>query len=1148
MRRPGLPTLLLTAAVMLGGLPATAGTQAAPDIVDPSGDANVVDGAAPGTAPPTGPASAPWADITKVWFSTDHDAVPAMRDGQRGMLKVPYAFTAHIQTFGPIAPTGAGTAYVIEFRTNTCLYRIIAHVPAAFRDSKKAMLGETFPCGSTSIPSQNLQPPVVQGNTISVSVPFNIDLALNLYDGFGLSKLRAFTAPYADWYWDYRYASDTVGYIDFAPSNKDYGYFEIGSDLEPRFTPGLAFEPGSVTTVAGGSHGDGLPGPRASVSNPWGVSVGPDGLVYFSDWGHSRIRRLGPTGRVEPFAGFVRGYADGRHRLLANLRNPAGMDWGPDGSLYFADSHNYRVRRIWPDGSIRTIAGTGTREYAGDEGPARKASLGWTQDVAVAENGDVYIADHENSRIRKVDAATGVITTVAGGGVLANDGPAQQVSVSPFGLAFDAEGDLWFSDLDWVRELDLDAGSVTTRITGLGWARGLAFDDEGNLYVADSRGKKVWMRTPAGVVSVFAGGGGKDPGDGEPATDAVLDSPMDVDVDAQGNVYVAVRSEIGTFVNGKVGHDRIRVVRPDGIIETLVGTGHDRAEHAPGLPAMGVDFDYVAGLAYDDQGRLYIAESRGPAGTVVPASRKDGGRLWRLDPNGSIHHVAGSGELGSDKKEDDSGPALETALGVPRSIDIGPDGRVWIADVGNRTIRVYDPKEQTITKMAGEQVGTLAGGRQADTIPAHEANLYFPRALAVAPNGDVYWTEAASSTCNPSRVRMLRDGKVHFVAGTRDTNQTFPCGFDGDGQRFGENTKLNTPEGLEFDAQGNLFIADSFNARIRRVDTATGVIDTISGDGGLEHRSGTIGSLSSFAYPVDVEPVPGGGYLVAERGLGAYTLRNRASGPYISYVASNGMVTRVAGTGVFDLERDDSPLATSLLQPNAIALSPSGTLAIADYHRVRILTPDKGGWPTPLREVKCMPQQPDIAGDARARQTLNAHSMNNPAIDLRETNVDTSGGQLTATLKVEDLELAHVVANDTRTVAYTWVYLFTDGSGSYNKYLAAIGPISQDEPGTAGNYSFEWGETTGATFESLTFTRRGAASGSVDYAKDTIKVSAALGTLGLQAGERILYHTGLTGGLFQYRLSKFSVYSDYSPWATLWRSVEVGASCPGSFE
>jgi hypothetical protein len=213
-----------------------------------------------------------------------------------------------------------------------------------------------------------------------------------------------------------------------------------------------------------------------------------------------------------------------------------------------------------------------------------------------------------------------------------------------------------------------------------------------------------------------------------------------------------------------------------------------------------------------------------------------------------------------------------------------------------------------------------------------------------------------------------------------------------------------------------------------------------------------------------------------------------------------------------------------------------------------ILTPERGGWPAPAREVRCLPQQPDTAGDARASQFV-METMNNPAIDLRETSVDTSGGQLTATIEVEDLEPTHVLANDYYAgKSYAWVYLFTDGTGQYNKYIAAIGPLNQDDPTAAGNYSFEWGETTFGTGATLTFTRRGAATGSVDYAKDTVTIRVGLGTVGLQAGERIIYHTGLTGPLFQYGLGKFDIHADASPYSTLWRSVLVGAACPGSYE
>lgn len=1148
MRRMLVPLVLFT--IALPGIPvAGAGTQAQPEIVDPAGDANGVDGLAPGVVPGT-PASVPWADITKAWFTADFTSVPARRDGERGMLKVPHALRMHIETAGAIAPTGPGIVYAAEWEVNNCVYRLLVHVPGAHYDSTKSLLGAQ--CGPSSY-SLDLPAPTVVGNQISAGIPFATDADLHLYDGRSLARIRAFTAPYVDWYWDYRYTSDTIGYLDYAPSSGDLGYYEIGSDLAPRFQPGLAFEPGTMTTVAGGSHGDGLPATRASLANPWGVSVGPDGLVYVADYSHSRIRRIGADGTMEPFTGFAWGFAgDGGHRLRAQVRGPAGMDWGSDGTLYFADSLNHRVRAIAPDGTIRTVAGDGSRKLAGDGGPAKKAALAWPQDVAVDEDGDVFIADLENNRVRRVDAETGEISTYAGGGTLVDSdgGAATDAFLSPYGLAFDAEGDLWISDFDRIREVDAGTGAITTPVTGLAWARGIAFDAEGALYIADYNRYQVYRWTSAGGLEAVAGNGSLEGlGDGGPATDATLHHPMDVDLDDQGNLYIAERTPIGEWSKNPITHDRVRVVDTEGIIDTYAGTGNDKAQHAGGLPALGVDFDSVTGLAYDDQGRLYIAESA-TTGSAVPGSRQNGGLLWRLDPDGSIRVVAGNGQNGSDSTEDDDGPALETQFGQPRGIDVGPDGRVYYADVSNRKIRVYDPAAGTLSTVAGGSFGFLNGGPQPDVMDADEANLYFPRGLAVAPNGDVYWTEASYGGCNPSRVRRYRDGKVYLIGGTRDTNESYPCGYNGDGQPFSDQTKLAVPEALEFDTDGSLLIVDSRNGRIRRVDAETGVIETIVGDGAGEHRDGTIAALASLAHPIDVEPIGDGGYLVAENGLDGFGYRTIETGPRISHVAPNGVVSTVAGTGVFDLEPDDAPLASSLLGPNAIARSPMGHVAIADYHRVRILTPGDGGWPAPEREVVCLPNATDIPGDARNRQTLNMHTLNNRSLDLRQVDVATEDDKLAVTIRVEDLELLSATVPDDyhAQVSKGWFYMFWDGQTQNFRYLAAINPWNKDDNASAGGFGFEWGEITGGTFESLTFTRAGPATGSVDYDEDTITIEAPLATVGLTAGERVQYQVGVTGPLLQAPPTiKFSVYADFTAPHSWYRSFEVGRTCPEDY-
>jgi RHS repeat-associated protein len=166
---------------------------------------------------------------------------------------------------------------------------------------------------------------------------------------------------------------------------------------------------GLITTVAGnglaGYGGDGGPATQATLNNPVGIAIGPDGSLYIADTGNSRIRRIAPDGLITTVAGDGRlGYAasDGVPATEAALNHPMGIAIGPDGSLYIADSFNQRIRRVGPDGFISTVAGNGFSGYNGDGGPAAQTSLSNSPDVAVGSDGHLYIADLDNARIRRV--------------------------------------------------------------------------------------------------------------------------------------------------------------------------------------------------------------------------------------------------------------------------------------------------------------------------------------------------------------------------------------------------------------------------------------------------------------------------------------------------------------------------------------------------------------------------------------------------------------------------------------------------------------------------------------------------------------------------------------------------------------------------
>lgn len=294
----------------------------------------------------------------------------------------------------------------------------------------------------------------------------------------------------------------------------------------------------------------------------------------------------------------------------AEVQSPQGVAVGPDGSVYIADTLNHVVRRVGPDGTITTVAGTGIRGFSGDGGPATAADLEGPVKVAVASDGSLYIADRDpdnpldtQSRIRRV-AADGTITTFAGTGI---DGPvtggipatqANLTSVS--GVAVAPDGTVYITANQAVIPVGPD-GLVKTVLTvdssvGYSDPAGIAVGPDGGVYFAD-RGLSAVYRLDAwgGGLMLLAGNGTG--GDGGPAVSAALNDPEDVAVGADGTVFLA-----------EAGSHRIRQISPDGIINTIVGTdtGGTTAEGAAGKRTT---LQAVQGLAVGPDGILYYADA-----------------------------------------------------------------------------------------------------------------------------------------------------------------------------------------------------------------------------------------------------------------------------------------------------------------------------------------------------------------------------------------------------------------------------------------------------------------------------------------------------------------------------------------------------------
>jgi sugar lactone lactonase YvrE len=262
---------------------------------------------------------------------------------------------------------------------------------------------------------------------------------------------------------------------------------------------------GIITTVAGNGDGnffgDGGPATNASLSMPGFVTVDPAGNLYIADSANNRIRKVDTNGIITSVAGNgSQGFSgDGGPATAATLVDPHGVALDSFGNLYIVDSENSRVRKVDTNGIINTVAGNGTWSYSGDGGPATNASLARPFGAAVDMAGNLYIADHINNRIRKVDT-NGIITTVAGNGTLGlpvNGCVATNTSLAfPISVAVDAVGNLYIAGYTNYCILRVDTNGIITGVpTGIHSVGYVAVDAAGNLYYDDTMVNQTLLKT-----------------------------------------------------------------------------------------------------------------------------------------------------------------------------------------------------------------------------------------------------------------------------------------------------------------------------------------------------------------------------------------------------------------------------------------------------------------------------------------------------------------------------------------------------------------------------------------------------------------------------------------------------------------------------
>ena len=546
---------------------------------------------------------------------------------------------------------------------------------------------------------------------------------------------------------------------------------------------------GVITTIAGngtaGFSGDNGLATSAQISAPNGVAADSSGNLYISDHANNRIRRVSSGVIITVAGNGTYGYSgDNGPATSAQLAQPYGVAVDSTGNIYIVDGLYDRIRKV-SNGVITVVAGSGTAGFSGDNGPATSAQLSAPNGVAVDAAGNLYIADDENNRIRKV--SHGVITTVAGngtGGFSGDNGPAASAQLNePKGVAVDSGGNLYIADSINGRLRKISNGLITT-LAGDGTAGfsgdngpaasaqltgpyGVAVDSGGNLYIADSVNNRI-RKISNGVITTVAGNGTSGfSGDNGPATSAQLYLPFGVAVDAAGNLYIADSAD-----------NRIRKVS-NGIITTVAGNGTFGFSGDNGA-ATAAQLSNPVGVAVDSAGNLYIADTAN-------------NRIRKVS-NGVITTVAGNGFAGF---SGDNGNATTAQLNLPSGLAVDAAGNLYIGDRANQRVRKVS--NGVITTVAGNGIQGFSG----DNGLAISAQFASPAGVAVDSSGNLYIADTSNN-----RIRVVSAGVITTVAGNGTQ------GFSGDSLPAAS-AQLNRPNGVAVDSAGNVYIADTGNQRIR---------------------------------------------------------------------------------------------------------------------------------------------------------------------------------------------------------------------------------------------------------------------------------------------------------------------------------------------
>lgn len=617
----------------------------------------------------------------------------------------------------------------------------------------------------------------------------------------------------------------------------------------------------SIQTVAGGGTDDGRLATDVRLGSPSGMARLPDGALVFADRSAHRIRRVDPlTGRISTLAGNGVGTfaGDGGAASAASFSGPTAL-LVHDGGLLVADAQNGRVRRIdlatlkvstWAGGGdapgdggparstrfdcpvdlardgvgilvadgcaqrvrrvdattgvVTTVAGTGEYGFSGDGGPATAARIGNPRAVAVDGAGNVLLVDGLALRVRRVRAATGTIETIAGDGTqtFREGAPALETGfLQPGSLAVDGDGNVWVGDPGRLVKIAAAAGRVSTAAS-VGLAGGLLVEGR-LLLVADavSFAAQVFRLDPATGGSVrLAGGGAGGLGDGGPAVGAVLAFPYDVAPGPDGSIFFPEADGL-----------RVRRFRLGGAVETVAGNGTLEGPRY-GVPAREASLAQPLSVAVDGSGKVYVCSAEG---------------VVRVDAaTGLLARFAGGG----DARPGDGGPATAAALVAPRKIALDGRGGLLVAEFGGERIRRVDLSTGTISTLAG----TGEAGFSGDGGPATAARLHGPAGLDVDAAGNVW----VADTSNARIRRIAPDGTISTVAGGGNAFPLVPVNA--------LDAQLPGIWSVACDPEGRTVL--SIGSGLARFDPATGLVSPLGPIQAFRGMTGDGGPLSAATF------------------------------------------------------------------------------------------------------------------------------------------------------------------------------------------------------------------------------------------------------------------------------------------------------------